>query len=876
MTRDEWAQLEALFDEARQRTGSERAALLDRSSIGPETRRLLEQMLDSYDTDPDFLEGDSDPAGAVTTAVNDALVGQRLGAYRIVRPVGRGGMGVVYEAVRDDDEFARRVAIKVLPTWGATALASRFRLERRLLGSLDHPGIARLIDSGTAPNHGLYFVMEFVDGAPIDEWARTHGLDVDARVALLVRVADAVADAHRHLVVHRDLKPANILVQSDGQPKLLDFGIATLLSEEGAESASLTRTAERRFTPEFASPEQIRGEPVTTATDVYGLGALLYLLLAGRRPHDLRLLSPLEAMRLVCEVDPPAPSAVAPATDAPRVRGALDAVVQKALRKAPRERYTTVAELAADLRAWQAGLPVSAAPDSLVQQVRRVVRRHAVGVAASAAVLVALLVGGGVAIWQARVAERERARADARFNDVRKLANAVVGPLYDEISKVPGSTEARRALVKEALAYLDGLESQAVDDVTLKGELAEAYQKIGDVQGNPYVSNLGDVEGAKASFAKLMRLRLAVAAARPNDERARLGLASAHARNGDMARAEGRREDALDHFTRARTLVEATPGESLERQLATSRVNRGLGVTLSALGRPADALRHLETALAQFARPPLQSATSDEARREHATALVNMSGTLVDHGRSDDAVPYGRQALALAREILSTTSDRLRAYRLVYSSATTLCNALERLGHIDECLPVWSEGLDAIRTLASADPKDVRLRWDVATAYQGLAVLQAKKDRLDEAAASMKASLEAWTAAYETNPGVRDQRFVYAGALSLQAEIENARGNYLAAIDGHRRALAVYAEPGVATVAPVEPLIGYEAFGNTWRDFASHGGGPEAMRHAREAYQMALDGYERMRQAGTLTGTFAANAERVARKVALSTPRRRP
>ena len=293
MTRDEWAQLEALFDEARQRTGSERAALLDRSSIGPETRRLLEQMLDSYDTDPDFLEGDSDPAGAVTTAVNDALVGQRLGAYRIVRPVGRGGMGVVYEAVRDDDEFARRVAIKVLPTWGATALASRFRLERRLLGSLDHPGIARLIDSGTAPNHGLYFVMEFVDGAPIDEWARTHGLDVDARVALLVRVADAVADAHRHLVVHRDLKPANILVQSDGQPKLLDFGIATLLSEEGAESASLTRTAERRFTPEFASPEQIRGEPVTTATDVYGLGALLYLLLAGRRPHDLRFLSPL-------------------------------------------------------------------------------------------------------------------------------------------------------------------------------------------------------------------------------------------------------------------------------------------------------------------------------------------------------------------------------------------------------------------------------------------------------------------------------------------------------------------------------------------------------------------------------------------------------
>lgn len=875
MTREEWAQIEALFDEARQRTGPERTAWLDASGANPDTRRLIEEMLESYDADPGFLEDDRDPAGSVATMVADALVGQRLGAYRIVRPVGRGGMGMVYEAVRDDDEFARRVAIKVLPRWGTAGLAARFRLERRLLASLDHPGIARLIDSGTGPDHSLYFVMEFVDGEPIDQWSRGRGLDVDERVALLARVADAVADAHRHLVVHRDLKPANILVQADGQPKLLDFGIATLVSEEGAESAGLTRTAERRFTPEFASPEQIRGEPVTTATDVYGLGALLYLLLAGRRPHDLRSVSPLEAMRLVCDVDPPPPSAVAAAADQPRIRGALDAVVGKALRKTPRDRYTTVAELAADLRAWQAGLPVTAAPDSLTQQVRRFVRRHTVGVAASAAVAVALVVGGGVAIWQARVADGERARADARFNDVRKLANAVVGPLYDEIAKVPGSTEARRALVKEALAYLDGLEAQAVDDLDLKAELAEAYQKIGDVQGNPYQSNLGDVEGAKASFAKLMRLRLAVAEARPNDEPARLGLAYAHARDGDMARAEGRRADAVEHFTRALALVDATAGESEPHQLATSRMHRSLGGVLSSVGQPADALRHLETALAQFARQPLMSASSDDVRREHATVLIGMVGTLVDQGRSADAVPYGRQALDLAREILSTTSDRLRAYRLVYSSATSLCNALERLGHVDECLPVWSEGLDAIRTLASADPKDVRLRWDLATAYQGLAVLQAKKDRLDEASAAMAASLEAWTAGYASNPGMKDQRNVYAGALSLQAEIENARGNYQAAIAGHRRALAVFAEPDVAAVTPVEPLLTYEAFGDTWRDFASHGGGPEAARQAREAYQAALDGYERMKQAGQLTGTFAANAERVAGKLALSSPRRR-
>lgn len=868
MTRDEWAQVEALFDQLRKRTGPERAAWLDASGAGTDTRALVEEMLAAYDADPGFLEGDADPAGTLAAAAADALVGQRLGAYRIVRPIGRGGMGMVYEAVRDDDEFARRVAIKVLPTWGASTLAGRFRLERRLLASLDHPGIARLIDSGTGPDHSLYFVMEFVDGDPIDQWSRAHTLDVDARVALLVRVADAVADAHRHLVVHRDLKPANILVQDDGQPKLLDFGIATLLSEEGAESAGLTRTAERRFTPEFASPEQIRGEPVTTATDVYGLGALLYLLLAGRRPHDLRSVSPLEAMRLVCDVDPPAPSTVASAADAPRIRGALDAVVGKAVRKAPRERYTTVAELAADLRAWQAGLPVTAAPDSLMQQVRRFVRRHTVGVAASAAVALALVVGGGLAIWQARVAERERARADARFNDVRKLANAVVGPLYDEIAKVPGSTEARRALVKEALAYLDGLEAQAVDDLDLKAELAEAYQKIGDVQGNIFYPNLGDIPGARVSYAKLRRLRTDVASARPHDEAAQLGLVHALVRDGDAALAENRLNDAIEHYEQARARVAATPGQSEARVLAESRVRSDFGVALGQAGRHAEAIRQFEAAIA-LVEPRASAPDASEAlRRAQLANHGNVVDVFYHAGRYQEALPHAQQAMALARALLRDAVDVATARRAIYLTANRLAAAFDGTGRVDEAIAVWGEGIEVLKQMADADPRNVRLRFDLAAMYQGLAGFHLKKQRTTPAWDAINVAFAQWQMAFDANPTATTERYNYGSAFTVLGDVQRARGNLSSAADAYRQAIEVFAEPAVAARSPADRSQMYETLGDLLIEQSRKAPSASLAREAREAYLAARDGYAALATAGQLPEALASQGDVVARKLA--------
>jgi serine/threonine protein kinase len=347
MHTDRWARVVELFGQGCDLAPAERAAWLS-SACGDDEglRQDVARLIDTYQNDPAFLEQAADVAAAIDDPARDPLVGRTLGPYRIVRRIGRGGMAVVYEAARDDQEFDRRAAIKVLPTWSAALLSERFRLERRLLAGLDHEGIARLIDAGVGPDGSQYFVMELVDGLPIDEYCRTQQLSLRARVALIARVLDALAYAHQHLVVHRDVKPANILVTAAGQPKLLDFGIAAMISSDEGTSAGATRAGWQHFTPAFASPEQVRGERISTASDVYSMGALAYLLLSGRPPYPLDGLAPLDAMRTICDVDPP-PMRTGD--------GDVDNMIAKALRKAAPDRYASAAEFAADLRAWLEG-----------------------------------------------------------------------------------------------------------------------------------------------------------------------------------------------------------------------------------------------------------------------------------------------------------------------------------------------------------------------------------------------------------------------------------------------------------------------------------------------------------------------------------------
>ncbi len=419
----------------------------------------------------------------------------RIGPYDILGALGRGGMGAVYLGVLKDAGLERRVAVKVVRgELGSDFLRERFHTERRILSGLEHPNIARLYDGGTTPDGLPWFAMELVEGEHLLESADRRGLGREDRIRLFLQVCDAVQFAHRNLVVHRDLKPGNILVSRDGTPKLLDFGLAKLLDVPSDER---TATVHRLLTPEYASPEQVRGERITTASDVYSLGVVLYRLLTGALPYRTKTQSGVELERAVVEQAPP--------TTEPFLGADLDTVLRKALAKEPERRYATVQEFAEDLRRHLDGRPVLARGDSFAYRAGKFLSRHRYGVAAAALVAASLVTGAGVALWQAARARASEAVAHRRFEEVRSLAKTMLFELHDEIATLPGSTRARATLVSTALRYLDSLAAGAGSDPALARDVAAGYARLGLVQGGNNAT-LGDREAALRSHRAAIRL----------------------------------------------------------------------------------------------------------------------------------------------------------------------------------------------------------------------------------------------------------------------------------------------------------------------------------------------------------------------------------
>ncbi len=393
MNAERWQQVYQLFNSALERDAEERDAFLDAACRdNPSLRLAVENLIVADERAGGFLR-EPLPVGLAASfggeATEVSMVGRRFGAYRIVRELGRGGMGAVYLAERADEQYEKQVAIKIVRRgMDNEELRRRFRRERQILAGLDHPNIARLLDGGVSEDGLPYFVMEYVEGVAINEYCRRRELNTTERLELFLRVCDAVQHAHRNRVVHRDLKPGNILVGADGAPKLLDFGIARLL-QPGVDQTVATDGL-RPMTPAYASPEQARGGEVAATSDVYSLGVTLYELLTGKLPYRLTNDSAEELARAICEQTPERPSA---ASENPRGRlaGELDDIVLMALRKEPERRYASVEQLAEDIRRHLAGHPVIARGESLGYRARKFIRRHRAGVAAAAFILLALL-----------------------------------------------------------------------------------------------------------------------------------------------------------------------------------------------------------------------------------------------------------------------------------------------------------------------------------------------------------------------------------------------------------------------------------------------------------------------------------------------------
>ncbi len=529
MSPDRWQQIEAVFQAAADLPTAGRLPYLDQVCANdPELRAEVLSLLDS--------EGLKHISPAIEEAAQSVsslstLLGQRLGAYQILATIGEGGMGTVYKAVRADGQFEQEVAIKIIRAGASSALhARRFLEERNILAQLQHPSIARLIDGGD--HAGIpYLVMELIDGVPIDHYCKQQSLTVKKRLEIFIQVCDAVQHAHAALIVHRDLKPSNILVTAEGTPKLLDFGIAKLI----VEGQTSTQTG-WMMTPDYASPEQVRGETITVASDVYSLGIVLFELLTGERPYKLKSYSPAEIQKLVCTTEIHPPSHLVPNETRLRKQlvGDLDNILLMALRKDPGRRYGSVAQFAQDIRRHLAGETVIARPDTFTYRWSKFARRNRLPLVLATLLVAAVTIGAGLTV-------REGIRAQRRFDEVRSLANSLLTEIDPEAAKLMGSAKMRRLLTEKSLSYLDRLSSESSGDIPLQKELARAYHRVGDIQGHVRSESLGLFNESLESHLKGIAIEEPLLKLSPNDSELKRSLALGFAHAGDL---HARRGDA--------------------------------------------------------------------------------------------------------------------------------------------------------------------------------------------------------------------------------------------------------------------------------------------------------------------------------------------
>jgi tetratricopeptide (TPR) repeat protein/tRNA A-37 threonylcarbamoyl transferase component Bud32 len=728
--------LRQLFDESVEVPRQERDAFLERACAGDAL--LMERLRALLEADDRASCGESWNRGALwneasASAVReDAAAGQAIGPYRIVATIARGGMGEVYQATRIDVHFSKNVAIKrILAGFDSRRIVHRFRAERQILANLDHPNIARLLDGGADDQGRPYLVMEYVEGIPPLDYCEKHGLGIRGRLEIFCQICAAVHYAHQRLVIHRDLKPGNILITVEGTAKLLDFGIAKVLTPKQSVQTQTAPEA-RMITARYASPEQISGELVGAASDIYSLGVVLYELLTGASPYR-SLEKPGELLRSICFDDPISPSA-----RKRELKGDLDAIVLKALRKNPDDRYASADQFSEDILRYLEQRPVRARREVFSYIAGKFLRRNWLA-ACAAAVAVLSLAGGLVAVNQAR------ARADRRFNDVRSLAHSYLFEVYDGLNQLPSSVQLRQLVVKRALEYLDRLANERGGDVELSRELADAYYRVGCLQGAVMGGqNLGDPKSALQSLRKALALREFVAARRPDYAKAQLDLAEAR---------------------------------------------YAVGTEEQGLGNVADAARDLRASLdlaaAQAAKHPSDVAClKSQALSDVAMGRVTGNNDFPNLGDAKGALSWYREGLTVRNRIAGLSPgdrDNQEQIALIHDEIA----ALDRLNGLAQASV--EELLEAVRIedeLYRAEPANSSVRRSVAVFNRSLALAFVNLKQPDKARAPGDRSTELFERAAREDPNNARSQEEVADAYLSQGFVQEGLNHYPQAFTG--------------------------------------------------------------------------------------------
>ena len=769
MTPERWQKVKELLGTALEMPPAQRATYLEQACASDASLRAdIDRLLIAEDeAGAAFL---SSPASAAPALGDEGepkglWIGRRVGAYEIVENIGVGGMGEVFRAIRADDQYKREVAIKLVRVGAdADSVIRRFKHERQILASLDHPNIAHLLDGGTTLEGVPYVVMDLIEGEEIEDYCDSRKLSTIARLELFLQVCSAVQYAHQRLIIHRDIKPSNILVTEDGVAKLLDFGIAKILHPDGvSDSFEPTMTLLRMLTPGYASPEQIKGEAITTATDVYSLGVVLYELLTGHHPYRTKEDTVEKVARAACEIEPRKPSSVVRmerserdhnthSADLPLARdrhklskqlaGDLDNIILMALRKEPQRRYSSVEQFAGDIRRHLENLPVSARKDTAAYRASKFVRRHKAGIGATVLIVISLVAGMAVTLMEKR-------RADRRFNDVRRLANSLLFEIHDSIKDLAGATPARELLVRRSQEYLDGLAQEAKGDPSLQQELATAYLRLGQVQGDPGQADLGDRTGALGNYRKGLAILETLSRSRPDDPKLQREMASGY--------------------------------EQLAR---ISPVKEGEGLFR----------RAMEILEALFAKDPKDV----DSRRALATSYVDISYTLGNpysnyHSHPDalQSLQYAQKALDLREQLFHDAPDDSSDVYDVFESYHQVADMLWVTGHLGQALQLQIRAQSLMQDFVGRNPNNGEARRLLSTGCGRIETVQEENGQLADALATLtpcEKEIFVLGAADPQNMMIRRQE---VSGLNLIGGLRLKMGDVKGAVENHRKAVEI-------------------------------------------------------------------------------------
>jgi len=861
MTPTDWEQIRQLFDAALSLPPAQREPHVRASGAPSQVQRevlsLLAHATEHSGGAPAFLQSPA-PLDDRAAPVRRARPGLRLNGWTLESLLGAGGMGEVWLARRSDGAYDGEAAIKLLkPGMDSAAVLRRFAQERQALARLDHPHIARLFDAGLDAQGCPFVVMERVQGRSLD--AACAGLPLEARLALFLQLADAVAHAHRHLLVHRDLKPGNVMVTEQGQVKLLDFGIAKALDPLESTDLDRSQVGERPLTPGYASPEQLRGEPVSTATDVYSLGVLLYLLLTGRRPYGRDATDAAAMARAALNEAPSLPSSLpSPGPQDPawpalreRLKGDLDNMLLKALEKDPARRYATVDQFAADLRAFLQGRPVSARPQTMAYLMARFVSRNRLAVALACVALLSLVGGLAGTLWQMRVAQHAQARAEHRFAQLRELSRQMVFRYHDDIAELPGSLATREALLKDALGYLDGLAEELGPELhrnpRLAQELAESYSRIASLQGDGFSPSQEQLDASQRNVDKAIALQAHYIDALAQDGDALRIAAEMYQGSAMLASRGGRLADSVQALQQARGLNEralALQPDDAKTMAAVATIVGRIGLQQGGspsqpqLGDLAAAGQTIAQAVALFdtlrARLPdqaeliheaawahqllanwaLLSGDANVARREADLMLALRDAALRLQPENGNLRYQRALALAAAGRIHGELGDAARGLQLFDDSFAALGEELKRDGRnqaarrdlvllrFTRARLAWQHSRSApdakaLRDALAAMPAAAALAGDFYLSRWRADAAWWVGESSDRADEKLARAQEAEALMRATpdQPENASRRWMLAQALGLQADAHAQRGDAARARTLARQALALW-QPG--------------------------------------------------------------------------------